>query len=73
MKKTSSAIIKLVLATNKHYASGLYPIILRVQFNGRKDKATGYTIPEIAWDAKKEQVKKKIKRLEPASWLGTVT
>ncbi len=58
MKKTSSAIIKLVLATNKHYASGLYPIILRVQFNGRKDKATGYTIPEIAWDAKKEQVKK---------------
>ena len=56
--KTTTAVIKLVLRTNKKLASGLYPITLCVQFYGRKDKSTGYAVPEAAWDGKNECVKK---------------
>lgn len=58
MKKTSSAIIRLVLRKAKPLANGYLPILLRIQFNGRKEKATGQSVPKEAWDAKTETVKK---------------
>ena len=56
--KTSSAIIKLVLRTNKVLSDGSHPIMLRCQFNGRKEISTGCSCTVKYWDSKKECVRK---------------
>ena len=56
--KVSIAVIKLVLRTNKVLADGSHPIMLRVSFNGMKEKSSGYSCTEKYWDKKNECVKK---------------
>jgi hypothetical protein len=56
--KVEIAVIKLVLRTNKTLADGTSPIMLRVSFNGMKEKATGYSCLPKFWDKKNECVKK---------------
>ena len=55
--KVQSAIIKLVLRSNKTLANGLHPIMLRVSFGYMKERATGYSCSVEFWDKKNEQVK----------------
>lgn len=56
--KVSIAVIKLVLRTNKLLADGSHPIMLRVSFNGMKERSSGYSCTEKFWDKKNECVKK---------------
>lgn len=56
--KVSIAVIKLVLRTNKTLADGSHPIMLRVSFNGMKERSSGYSCTEKYWDKKNEMVKK---------------
>lgn len=56
--KVSIAVIKLVLRTNKVLADGSHPIMLRVSFNGMKERSTGYSCTEKFWDKKNECIKK---------------
>ena len=56
--KVSIAVIKLVLRTNKVLADGSHPIMLRVSFNGMKEKSTSYSCSVKFWDKKNECVKK---------------
>lgn len=57
--KTDTAIIRLTLKTNKTLSNGLHPIMLRVQFNGRKEKSTGYSCSKECWDKENQSVTKK--------------
>jgi integrase len=59
MGKTTSAIIKLVLRTNKTLSNGLHPIMLRVQYYGRKELSTGCACNESDWDSVHECIKNK--------------
>ena len=56
--KVSIAVIKLVLRTNKVLADGTHPIMLRVSFNGMKERSTGYSCTPRFWDKRNECVKK---------------
>ena len=56
--KVSSAVIKLVLRTNKVLADGSHPIMLKVSFNGSKEKATSFSCTVKYWNKKDECVKK---------------
>lgn len=56
--KVSIAVIKLVLRTNKVLSDGSHPIMLRVSFNGMKERSSGYSCTEKYWDKKNECVKK---------------
>ena len=56
--KVSIAVIKLVLRTNKTLADGSHPIMLRVSFNGMKERSSGYSCTEKYWSKKDECVKK---------------
>lgn len=56
--KVSIAVIKLVLRTNKTLADGSHPIMLRVSFNGMKERSSGYSCIEKYWSKKDECVKK---------------
>ena len=56
--KVTIAVIKLVLRTNKVLADGTHPIMLRVSFNGMKERSTGYSCSVKYWDKKNECVKK---------------
>lgn len=56
--KVGIAVIKLVLRTNKVLADGSHPIMLRVSFNGMKERSSGYSCIEKYWDKKNECVKK---------------
>lgn len=58
MAKVSSAVIKLVLRLDKVLSDGSNPIMLRCQFNGRKQVSTGCSCTVKYWDAKNEMVKK---------------
>lgn len=48
--RTSIAVIKLVLRTNKTLADGTFPIMLRVNWKGMKEKSTGYSCSAKYWD-----------------------
>lgn len=56
--KTDTAIIKLAQITSRAKADGTYPIVLRVQFNGRKEKYLNVSCPIKYWDKKNEIIKK---------------
>ncbi len=56
--KVQIAVIRLVLRTNKVLADGSHPIMLRVSFNGMKERSTGYSCLPRYWDKKNECVKK---------------
>lgn len=56
--KVSIAVIKLVLRTNKVLSDGTHPIMLRVSFNGMRERSTGYSCTPRYWDKKSECVKK---------------
>lgn len=56
--RVSIAVVKLVLRTNKTLADGSHPIMLRVSFNGMKERSSGYSCTEKFWDKKNECVKK---------------
>ena len=55
--KTDTAIIRLAQITSRAKADGTYPIVLRVQFNGRKEKYLNVSCPIKYWDKKNEVVK----------------
>lgn len=50
MAKVMQPSINLTLRTNKSLSDGTHPIMLRVAFNGMKEKATGYSVDEAHWD-----------------------
>ena len=56
--KTTIAIIRLVLRTNKVLASGESPIMLRCSYHGMKEISTGYSCSIKHWDKKNECCKK---------------
>lgn len=56
--KVYSAIVRLVLRTNKTLANGLHPIMLRVSFGYTKEKATGYSCDIAHWDKKNQSIRK---------------
>lgn len=56
--KVSIAVIKLVLRTNKVLSDGTHPIMLRVSFNGMKERSTGYSCSVRYWDKVNQVVKK---------------
>lgn len=56
--RVSIAVVKLVLRTNKTLADGTHPIMLRVSFNGMKERSSGYSCTEKYWDKKNECLKK---------------
>lgn len=58
MAKVSSATIRLVIRTDKVLSDGSSPIMLRCQFNGRKQVSTGCSCSIRHWDVKNEMVKK---------------
>lgn len=58
MAKVSSAVIKLVLRLDKVLSDGSNPIMLRCQFNGRKQVSTGCSCTVKYWDSKNEMAKK---------------
>lgn len=59
--KVHSAVIKLVMRKNKTLADGTHPIMLRVSYNGQKEKATHYSCLPKEWDAKNMQLKKSVR------------
>lgn len=56
--KTTIAIIRLVLRTNKILSSGESPIMLRCSYHGMKEISTGYSCSIKYWDKKNECCKK---------------
>ena len=56
--KTTIAIIRLVLRTNKVLSTGDRPIMLRCSFHGMKEVSTGYSCSIKYWDKKNECIKK---------------
>lgn len=56
--KTDTAIIRLVQITSRAKADGTFPIVLRIQYNGRKERYSPVSVPKKFWDADKEVVKK---------------
>lgn len=56
--RVSIAVVKLVLRTNKVLSDGTHPIMLRVSFNGMKERSSGYSCTEKYWDKKNECLKK---------------
>lgn len=58
MSKVSRATIHLCQITSRSKSDGTYPIVLRVQYNGRAEKYTSVSVPISAWDRKNECVKK---------------
>jgi hypothetical protein len=59
--KVHSAVIKLVLRTNKTLADGSHPIMLRVSYNGMKEVSTHCSCRKRDWDAKNMMVKKNVR------------
>lgn len=57
MSKVSRATIHLCQITSRSKSDGTYPIVIRVQFNGRAEKYTSVSVPISAWDKKNECVK----------------
>ena len=52
--KTEKATIKLVLRTNKTLADGTHPIMLRVNWRGKRaEKSTGFSCKEANWSMEK--------------------
>lgn len=56
--KVNEPKISLTLRTNKTLSDGSHPIMLRVSFNGMKEKSCGFSCDESHWDKKSEKVKK---------------
>ena len=56
--KTTIAIIRLVLRTNKILSSGESPIMLRCNYHGLKEISTGYSCSIKYWDKKNECIKR---------------
>lgn len=55
--KTTMATVQLVLRTNKTLADGSHPIMLRVQWKGRKERSTGFACKEADWDSRHQLLK----------------
>ena len=64
--KTEKATIKLVLRTNKTLADGTHPIMLRVNWQGKRaEKASGYSCKIANWNDTMECLKSKGKDAIP--------
>ena len=61
MAKVQSATIKAALITSRPKADGNYPIVIRVQFNGRAERYLPITCKKSEWDAQKGRVTSKCK------------
>lgn len=58
MPKVFEPTIKLVLRKEKQQKDGLYPIFLRVSFNGMKERATGYACDIPHWNFNDECIRR---------------
>ena len=58
MAKVNTPTIKAVQITSRHRADGNYPIVIRVQFNGRAERYLPIAVPKSQWDSKNGRVKK---------------
>lgn len=56
--RTTIAIIKLVLRTNKVLSTGEHPIMLRCSYHGMKERSTGYSCSVKYWDKTNQCIKK---------------
>lgn len=64
--RTEKATIKLVLRTNKTLADGTHPIMLRVNWQGKRaEKASGYSCKIVNWNESMECLKIKGKDALP--------
>ena len=59
--KVQSAVVRLVLRTNKVLANGEHPIMLRVNYGYMREKSTGYSCDVAHWDRKNQLVRKGFK------------
>lgn len=57
MAKVSTATVRLVLKKNRKNKNDEYPVYIVVCFGGRTEKATGVSVKERFWDAKREVIK----------------
>ena len=57
MAKVSTATVRLVLKKNRKNKNDEYPVYIVVCFGGRVEKATGVSVKERYWDAKREVIK----------------
>lgn len=57
MAKVSTATVRLVLKKNRKNKNDEYPVYIVVCFGGRVEKATGVSVKEKYWDAKREVIK----------------
>lgn len=57
MPKVTGAQIGLYLKPQQPNKAGEYPIVIRIAWNGKKEKATGIRCRKNEWDARKEQIK----------------
>lgn len=62
----TDAILRLVMLTSRANSLGFYPIVLRVQWKGRKEKYSGISVPKDYWDKDKEQIiiPKKVRQID---------
>lgn len=64
--KTEKATIKLVLRTNKTLSDGTHPIMLRVNWRGKRaEKSTGFSCKEVNWNVTSDCLKIKGKDAIP--------
>ena len=56
--RTTIARINLVLRTNKRLSDGTFPIMLRVNWKGMKERATGYSCSIKFWNKAEQCVRK---------------
>ena len=59
--KVHSAIVRLVLRTNKLLANHQHPIMLRVNYGYMREKSTGYSCDAAHWDRRSQMVRKDFK------------
>lgn len=58
--RVASATINFKLRTQKILSDGTSPIMLVVQWNGRKEKSTSFSCTSKQWDERNQQVKKTV-------------
>ena len=54
--KTNTATLRIMMLEQPN-KQGLYPIVIRAQWNGRAERRTGIAIPKSAWAEKTSTIK----------------
>ena len=54
MARTTAPTINLVMIKTKTNNAGEHPIVVRIQWKGRREKSTGVWLKEANWNEKNE-------------------